>query len=267
MKRNISRLFCAALCAAMLTGAAFAESERDTSVEYAPVDTKTHDKIEETWDYPLDEDGERTSGTYVGTETTSGAHSFVDGKCALCGYVQNKEDAEKEGEENGDAAPEGRKDEAAAPVIRVVPAAEAVHGVSVDQSLDAVATMKAVFESLDPDTEVRLADIEELFNAGDAAALARLPAKEQALVLLWALGLDVNEPLSDEAQAVLAAIMAHTTPDDLMKAMPSETFRIDGQDVECYVITLAFNSASGEVLEHYAFRKDDNIFARLTIEE
>ena len=293
--KKFTKLLCAVLCLAMFVGAALAETKLVVDVDYAMEDATNHTKIETTWERPVLEDGELGSGKPVGEpKETLEAHNFVDGKCTLCDYVlkENAEPVDDGKSESGSKdssgtssgtgtssgagtatattvdAETGEETEATKePVIRVIDNSETVHGVSVDQKTDIAQTMKTVSENLEADVQVKVADIENVLTADEATALSKLSAKEQLLVLLSALGFESEEPLSAEAQALLDSIKSHITAEELLKAFPTETVKIDGVDVECYVLTLVYTSANGEVLEHYAFRKDDNTFARLTVEE
>lgn len=277
--KKIVILLCVALVAGMLACAALAETKDVTTIEYSPVDENTHDKIEETWTYNVGEDGELASGMPGGINAVNEAHVFEDGKCTLCGYELTEEDPETEGQTNGNGKVSDNPPSAAAssistgevsdePAVREIAADEVVHGVSAAQGLGAVQTLTTVVDSLGENDVVKLADAEKLFTADELEKLNQLSAKEQVLVLLAALGYDLGEDqvLSAEAQALLDAIRARTTPEELLKVLPVETLTIDGQEVECYVVTLACESADGEVVEHYAFRKDDGSFAQLTIE-
>lgn len=280
----MKKLLALLVCAALLFATAVAGAERRTDVIYAPIDEETHEKISETWDYPVLKDGTLGSGKRVGEEVSTEPHRFEDGICIMCEYgIGGVLYPDKElkyvssgitsvGIKTGFAAdilPNGAagdavNEEAEAQAEGAL--ADITDGLTAARNRIALQTLKAVLEALGPDDSVRLADADLVLGADLAERLARLTAREQVLVLLAALGCDIDETLSGDAQALLDAIRQGMTPEALRNAFPAQTVAVDGQDVECFVLTLAVTSAGSEVLERFAFRKDSGAFTQLTIE-
>ena len=136
---------------------------------------------------------------------------------------------------------------------------------------------------------ISIVNVEKVVTADDKAALDALPAKEQILVLLSAIGYDtevqatlssMDMELSTEAIALTQAIQERiaTASDEekaafealLLECFPVETVMIDGEPVDYFVIELQVE-VDGEIhFERYGFRFDENgewIFARLSISE
>ena len=280
MKKPLALL----VCAALLFATAAAGAERKTDVIYAPIDEETHEKISETWDYPVLKDGTLGSGKRVGEEVSTEPHRFEGGVCVMCEYEAEgvlypdkdlkyvSSGITSVGIKTGfaaDALPNGAAGEAVneeAEAQAEGAQADITGGLTAARNRIALQTLKAVLEALGPDDAVRLADADLVLGADQAERLARLTAREQVLVLLAAMGCDIDETLSGDAQALLDAIRQSTTPEALRSAFPAQTVDVDGQDVECFVLTLAVTSAGSEVLERFAFRKDSGAFTQLTIE-
>lgn len=287
----MKKLLALLVCAALLFATAVAGAERRTDVIYAPIDEETHEKISETWDYPVLKDGTLGSGKRVGEEVSTEPHRFEGGVCVMCEYEAEgvlypdkdlkyvSSGITSVGIKTGfaaDALPNGAAGEAAGKDAEDVAGdangAEAAAssgltgGLTAARNRIALQTLKAVLEALGPDDAVRLADADLVLGVDQAERLARLTAREQVLVLLAAMGCDIDETLSGDAQALLDAIRQSTTPEALRSAFPAQTVDVDGQDVECFVLTLAVTSAGSEVLERFAFRKDSGAFTQLTIE-
>ena len=136
---------------------------------------------------------------------------------------------------------------------------------------------------------ISIVNVEKVVTAEEKAELDALPAKEQILVLLSAIGYDtevqaalssMDMELSTEAIALTQAIQERiaTASDEekaafealLLECFPVETVMIDGEPVDYFVIELQVE-ADGEIhFERYGFRFDENgewIFARLSISE
>ena len=136
---------------------------------------------------------------------------------------------------------------------------------------------------------IAIVNVEKVVTADEKAALDALPAKEQILVLLSAIGYDtevqaalssMDMELSTEAIALTQAIQERiaTASDEekaafealLLECFPVETVMIDGEPVDYFVIELQVE-VDGEIhFERYGFRFDENgewIFARLSISE
>lgn len=280
MKKPLALL----VCAALLFATAAAGAERRTDVIYAPIDEETHEKISETWDYPVLKDGTLGSGKRVGEEVSTEPHRFEDGVCVMCEYGIGGvlyTDKELKYVSSGITSV-GIKTGFAADILPNGAAGDAVNeeaeaqaegalagitgGLTAARNRIALQTLKAVLEALGPDDSVRLADADLALGADLAQRLVRLTAREQVLVLLAAMGCDIDEALTDDAQALLDAIRQSTTPEALRNAFPAQTVAVDGQDVDGFVLTLAVTSAGSEVLERFAFCKDSGAFTQLTIE-
>ncbi len=280
----MKKLLALLVCAALLFATAAAGAERKTDVIYAPIDEETHEKISETWDYPVLKDGTLGSGKRVGEEVSTEPHRFEDGVCVMCEYGIGGvlyPDGDVKYVSSGitsvgiktgyaaDALPNGAAGEAVneeAEAQAEGAQAGLTGGLTVARNRIALQTLKAVLEALGPDDSVRLADADQVLGADLAERLARLTAREQLLVLLAAMGCDIDETLSGDAQALLDALRQSTTPEALRNAFPAQTVAVDGQDVDCFVLTLAVTSAGSQVLERFAFRKDSGAFTQLTIE-
>ena len=136
---------------------------------------------------------------------------------------------------------------------------------------------------------IAIVNVEKVVTAEEKAELDALPAKEQILVLLSAIGYDtevqaalssMDMELSTEAIALTQAIQERiaTASDEekaafealLLECFPVETVMIDGEPVDYFVIELQVE-ADGEIhFERYGFRFDENgewIFALLSISE
>ena len=136
---------------------------------------------------------------------------------------------------------------------------------------------------------ISIVNVEKVVTAEEKAELDALPAKEQILVLLSAIGYDtevqaalssMDMELSTEAIALTQAIQERiaTASDEekaafealLLECFPVETVMIDGEPVDYFVIELQVE-VDGEIhFERYGFRFDENgewIFARLSISE
>ena len=136
---------------------------------------------------------------------------------------------------------------------------------------------------------ISIVNVEKVVTAEEKAELDALPAKEQILVLLSAIGYDtevqaalssMDMELSTEAIALTQAIQERiaTASDEekaafealLLECFPVETVMIDGEPVDYFVIELQVE-ADGEIhFERYGFRFDENgewIFALLSISE
>lgn len=136
---------------------------------------------------------------------------------------------------------------------------------------------------------IAIVNVEKVVTAEEKAELDALPAKEQILVLLSAIGYDtevqaalssMDMELSTEAIALTQAIQERiaTASDEekaafealLLECFPVETVMIDGEPVDYFVIELQVE-LDGEIhFERYGFRFDENgewIFARLSISE
>lgn len=136
---------------------------------------------------------------------------------------------------------------------------------------------------------IAIVNVEKVVTAEEKAELDALPAKEQILVLLSAIGYDtevqaalssMDMELSTEAIALTQAIQERiaTASDEekaafealLLECFPVETVMIDGEPVDYFVIELQVE-VDGEIhFERYGFRFDENgewIFARLSISE
>lgn len=136
---------------------------------------------------------------------------------------------------------------------------------------------------------IAIVNVEKVVTAEEKAELDALPAKEQILVLLSAIGYDtevqaalssMDMELSTEAIALTQAIQERiaTASDEekaafealLLECFPVETVMIDGEPVDYFVIELQVD-VDGEIhFERYGFRFDENgewIFARLSISE
>lgn len=136
---------------------------------------------------------------------------------------------------------------------------------------------------------IAIVNVEKVVTAEEKAELDALPAKEQILVLLSAIGYDtevqaalssMDMKLSTEAIALTQAIQERiaTASDEekaafealLLECFPVETVMIDGEPVDYFVIELQVE-VDGEIhFERYGFRFDENgewIFARLSISE
>ena len=136
---------------------------------------------------------------------------------------------------------------------------------------------------------IAIVNVEKVVTAEEKAELDALPAKEQILVLLSAIGYDtevqaalssMDMELSAEAIALTQAIQKRiaTASDEekaafealLLECFPVETVMIDGEPVDYFVIELQVE-VDGEIhFERYGFRFDENgewIFARLSISE
>ncbi len=279
----MKKLLVLLICAALLAAATVAGAERRTDVIYAPIDEETHEKISETWDYPVLKDGTLGSGRRIGEETSTEPHRFEDGRCIMCEYeagsgwyaYKDLKDVSSGITSAGgkmistDVKPNaasGEAVEAEEAPSRAAASSGFTGSLSAAQNRIAVRTLKAVFDAVGPGDSVKLVDADQVLDADQAEALFRLAAREQLMVLLAAMGYDIDETLSDDAQALLDAIRQRVTPEALLDAFPAGTVAIDGQEVDCFVMTLAVTSAGSEALEHYAFRKDNGAFAQLTIE-
>ena len=136
---------------------------------------------------------------------------------------------------------------------------------------------------------ISIVNVEKVVTAEEKAELDALPAKEQILLLLSAIGYDtevqaalssMDMELSTEAIALTQAIQERiaTASDEekaafealLLECFPVETVMIDGEPVDYFVIELQVE-VDGEIhFERYGFRFDENgewIFARLSISE
>ena len=295
METPMKKLLVLLLCAALLFATAVAGAEQRTDVIYAPIDEMTHEKISETWDYPVLKDGTLGSGKRVGEEVSTEPHRFEDGVCIMCEYgidgilytdkaleyvssgitsvdtkISYATGISAYGASGGavgkDAGEVAEDAEALAAEDAGSAQAGSAGGPSAPRNRIAGQALKAVLEVLDPDDAVKLADIDRVLDADEAEQLARLTAREQVLVLLAAMGYDIDAALSDDARALLDAIRQRTTPEALRNAFPAGTVAVDGGEIDCFVMTLKVASAGGEVLERYAFRKDDGAFVQLTVE-
>lgn len=136
---------------------------------------------------------------------------------------------------------------------------------------------------------ISIVNVEKVVTAEEKAELDALPAREQILVLLSAIGYDtevqaalssMDMELSTEAIALTQAIQERiaTASDEekaafealLLECFPVETVMIDGEPVDYFIIELQVE-VDGEIhFERYGFRFDENgewIFARLSISE
>lgn len=155
-------------------------------------------------------------------------------------------------------------------------------------------TLVTVIDAIEQENEgasvsISIVNVEKVVTAEEKAELDALPAKEQILVLLSAIGYDtevqvalssMDMELSTEAIALTQAIQERiaTASDEekaafealLLECFPVETVMIDGEPVDYFVIELQVE-VDGEIhFERYGFRFDENgewIFARLSISE
>lgn len=155
-------------------------------------------------------------------------------------------------------------------------------------------TLVTVIDAIERENEgasvsISIVNVEKVVTAEEKAELDALPAKEQILVLLSAIGYDtevqaalssMDMELSTEAVALTQAIQERiaTASDEekaafealLLECFPVETVMIDGEPVDYFVIELQVE-VDGEIhFERYGFRFDENgewIFARLSISE
>lgn len=155
-------------------------------------------------------------------------------------------------------------------------------------------TLVTVIDAIEQENEgasvsISIVNVEKVVTAEEKAELDALPAKEQILVLLSAIGYDtevqaalssMDMELSTEAIALTQAIQERiaTASDEekaafealLLECFPLETVMIDGEPVDYFVIELQVE-VDGEIhFERYGFRFDENgewIFARLSISE
>lgn len=155
-------------------------------------------------------------------------------------------------------------------------------------------TLVTVIDAIEQENEgasvsISIVNVEKVVTAEEKAELDALPAREQILVLLSAIGYDtevqvalssMDMELSTEAIALTQAIQERiaTASDEekaafealLLECFPVETVMIDGEPVDYFVIELQVE-VDGEIhFERYGFRFDENgewIFARLSISE
>ena len=155
-------------------------------------------------------------------------------------------------------------------------------------------TLVTVIDAIEQENEgasvsIAIVNVEKVVTAEEKAELDALPAREQILVLLSAIGYDtevqaalssMDMELSTEAIALTQAIQERiaTASDEeksafealLLECFPVETVMIDGEPVDYFVIELQVE-VDGEIhFERYGFRFDENgewIFARLSISE
>ena len=155
-------------------------------------------------------------------------------------------------------------------------------------------TLVTVIDAIERENEgasvsIAIVNVEKVVTAEEKAELDALPAREQILVLLSAIGYDtevqaalssMDMELSTEAIALTQAIQERiaTASDEekaafealLLECFPVETVMIDGEPVDYFVIELQVE-VDGEIhFERYGFRFDENgewIFARLSISE
>lgn len=175
-----------------------------------------------------------------------------------------------------------------------VPETETVHGVTAAEPQRMAETLVTVIDAIERENEgasvsISIVNVEKVVTAEEKAELDALPAKEQILVLLSAIGYDtevqaalssMDMELSAEAVALTQAIQERiaTASDEekaafealLLECFPVETVMIDGEPVDYFVIELQVD-VDGEIhFERYGFRFDENgewIFARLSISE
>ena len=155
-------------------------------------------------------------------------------------------------------------------------------------------TLVTVIDAIEQENEgasvsISIVNVEKVVTAEEKAELDALPAKEQILVLLSAIGYDtevqaalssMDMELSTEAIALTQAIQERiaTASDEekaafealLLECFPVETVMIDGEPVDYFIIELQVE-VDGEIhFERYGFHFDENgewIFARLSISE
>ena len=175
-----------------------------------------------------------------------------------------------------------------------VPEAETVHGVTAAEPQRMAETLVTAIDAIEQENDgasvsIEIVNVEKVVTAEEKAALDVLPAKEQVLVLLSAIGYEaevqnalstMDMELSVEAVALTQTIQARITnaSDEekaafealLLECFPVETVIIDGEAVDYFVIELQVEVDDETHFERYGFRFDENdewIFARLSIGE
>ena len=177
------------------------------------------------------------------------------------------------------------------PVFEEIPAAEAVHGVKVEDAAPMVETMMTVADALEAETEaatVQIVNVEKVITTEEREALEQLPVKEQLLTFLSVIGFEaqVNAAMeasesnfSPEAEALKTQIQTRIEAMDeaareefetaLMESFPQEVVVIDGVEYNFFVLEIEVRVGDSVRYERYGFRRegDEWIFTRLEIGE
>ena len=177
------------------------------------------------------------------------------------------------------------------PVFEEIPAAEAVHGVKVEDAAPMVETMMTVADALETESEpvtIQIVNIEKVITTEEKEVLEQLPVKEQLLTFLSVIGFEaqVNQAMeasessfSLEAEALKAQIQTRIESMDeaaraefetaLLESFPQEVVVIDGVEYNFFVLEIEVRVGDSIRYERYGFRRegDEWIFTRLEIGE
>ena len=182
MTKFVSR-FLSVVLALMLAFSAIAclaETETENLIDdYEQVDSSYHRVYYTTFEYPIDEDGERGSGKPVGEFSELEEHDFEDDECVVCGYVTSSKDDE---DNNEDAAPSDNEDVTEETVEEVVTFTVA-SGIEIEKGTAAVTVLKQVFASL-ASTKVTLVDVTDEVAAALLDALNNNATTAELLAIL-----------------------------------------------------------------------------------
>ena len=228
------------------------------------------------------------------------AHTYVNGTCSECGYVQPNPaptptpeptpapDSTPEPTEPATtpAATRPTEPEATEPVFTEVASDEPVHGVKVSDNLSMTETVTKVIENIETSetAKIQIRNVDQILNQEEAKQMETIPVKEQVFAFLTVMGFgDTIEKALDEAdeqmsQKTLSLIESIQTRMDNMTQQERKEFDkvleelfpitkvvIDGVEYEWFQFEIQVEDGDTVRIERYGFRLEDGewILSRL----
>ncbi len=233
-----------------------------------PVNEKSHKFTADIYEQEYCEDcGEQVYSTIASYQAEDvWDHWFnADGVCTQCGY--KKTSSSSSGSSSGKSSGSGSKAVEAVAEPELTPAPS--------EMVDTLLTAIDEAETSGKEMSVEVVGAKDVLSDEEYGKLKALPAREQILVTLTAVGMGdaveaamraMNVTLSDEANALTTDIVARmdaASDEDyaalqatLAEKFPTKTVTIDGQEVEVFVIELEITVDGKTTTQRYGFRYD-----------
>ena len=236
---------------------------------------------------------------YHSSKTENVAHTFQNGKCSVCGYLQPAPEPVPE------PAPEPETEPVTQPTVPAATEPEEtqepefveaapdteVHGVKVSDNVTltevSVAIAKSIEEAETP-VKAQVRKLDQILTVQEVNRMDQVPAKEKMFAFLTVMGFEEavnksldasNETLSDYTVKLISDIKTRVENmtakeksefDEMMQELfPITTQIIDGKEYQWFQFEMEIEIDGKIVIERYGFRLEDGewIFSKLETAE